>query len=234
MLSRFKFAVNKWPSLAGKFIKNTTTSFYNNEQNKILVRQFKAFKNIEGYTELEQYSKNAKNGFINYIKELKGSAYTNTNGIKRSIIENAKYTFKRSPIYLYKGLLLGTKYGIYVGYNFLTKTKPGKAILIGIGTWFSGRALYVYGTKFEKDIVIVKTFNRIGENESDGINEYMITDEDSKIYIVRNSSWYGQWWSTELWSSLVLNRRYHITGYGIRIAAFGIYPTIIFANLVDK
>jgi len=62
----------------------------------------------------------------------------------------------------------------------------------------------------------------------------MLSDEKSNIFRVRNSYWYGQFFSTELWTGIQPHKTYNISGYGIRIAAIGVYPNITHATIVDS
>jgi len=238
MLARFRGAFSKWSVESSKFLRDTTNEFMKNERNRITKKQLEMMDKTNKYSQsvkrgFEQYKASLSDGFKVYKSKIQGDIYMGVDGVRRSAVDNAKRAIKNSPLYVYKLVWLFGKYSAYVGYKFLTKTRSGKAISMGLGTVFVGRVGYVYGTRFERDIELVKSFNRLGENESDGVNEYMISDEKSRIYTVRNSTWYGQWWSTELWTSLIPGKMYHITGYGIRIAAFGIYPRVIYADLVD-
>lgn len=62
----------------------------------------------------------------------------------------------------------------------------------------------------------------------------MLVDSDGNIYGVRNSTWFGQFYSTEMWASMIEGKKYDVIGYGIRIAFLGIYPHIVQAHKIDK
>lgn len=103
----------------------------------------------------------------------------------------------------------------------------------GLGTsLISAKLGYVYGTGFEKEIKVKRTFNRIKSGSTE--NEYMISDYHHNLYKVESSFWYWQWYPTELWTSFQPNQKYKIYGYGIRIKAFGIHPIIVRSEEIDE
>jgi hypothetical protein len=53
------------------------------------------------------------------------------------------------------------------------------------------------------------------------------TDENGIIYEVGNSLPYLHFTSAEIWNKLEVNKKYAVTGYGLRIAFLGFYPNVI-------
>ena len=214
-LNDIKQKINSWVWSTKNFVQSTSKDFYLKEKDRF---------NKQGSAAYEGISKLKQNMADNLSK--------NSTSYKNGVFDAVKYTIKQTPRV---GLQLGwyaSKYGLYFTNVLLNKTKVGRYAKGGVILGCIGRVSYVYGTYFQQDIEIKKVFHRIGENESDGVNAYMVSDNNSKIYGVRNSTWYGQWWSTELWTSLIENNKYHVSGYGIRIAMFGIYPNIVHAKMI--
>ena len=159
---------------------------------------------------------------FNRYKQFKTNSY---NGLINGI--------KNTPSFMGKTTWTGIKFGGFLTKQFL-KTKPGKYTQVLIGSYFLTRSLYVYGTHFERELVLDKVFMRIGENGYDGKNEYMIADQHNRIYSVCNSPWYLQFYSTEMWTGLHSGKKYKAHGYGIRFAAWGIYPNIVHISPINK
>lgn len=119
-------------------------------------------------------------------------------------------------------------------FKVATRTRVGRYLLSLGALGFTLRASYVYGTSFHREIEVKKTFWRYGENEADSVNEYMLADAKGNIYGVRNSTWFGQFYSTEMWAGMIEGKKYDVIGYGVRIAFLGIYPHVVQAHAVDK
>ena len=113
------------------------------------------------------------------------------------------------------------------GFNYTSSTRPYRYAKWGLIMTVVGRLGYVYGTRFEKDITVSKSFHRLKERKGNPINQYLISDEHHLLYEVTSSFWYLQWFPTELWSSFNDHKRYHVQGYGIRIRRLGIHPKIV-------
>ena len=229
----FTGILKKWSTDSSQFVQDKSKEFYLYEKQKFKETGSKAYEGMEYYKKnmyrnVSDYKKNIDKGTAAY----KQGIHSNINYAKRSSYDALKYTLKQTPKAGLKLGWYGGKLGWFLTNAFLNKTKYGRYLKIIACTAIVGRTSYVYGTYFESDMMIRKTFHRIGENESDGVNAYMISDDRSRIYGVRNSTWYGQWWSTELWTSLLENNMYHVYGYGIRIAMLGIYPNIVHAKII--
>lgn len=117
--------------------------------------------------------------------------------------------------------------GLRVGHQWLATTRPYYYGRIGLAIALIGRLGYVYGTKFEKQITVTRSLNRIAEKNGIPKNEYLISDEKHNLYQIRSSFWYWQWFPTELWTEFHQGDTYLVTGYGIRIKSLGIHPVIV-------
>ena len=85
--------------------------------------------------------------------------------------------------------------------------------------------LYIFFTKFEKEITIDEKYTYGGN----GINQ-SISDKENNIYVVRNSMFYLHWESLEVFNNMDTNNRYKISGYGIRVPVLGMFPIIVKAK----
>jgi len=88
--------------------------------------------------------------------------------------------------------------------------------------------IYSYVTKFEK-IITVKEVNNLYIYKSNG---NFISDTENKLYKISNSVFYLFFTSTELYDKIDANKRYKITGFGLRIPILGLYPQIINVELI--
>ena len=233
-----KNIVQKWSNDTSKFVQDNSKEFYLKEKDKFNKTGSKAYEGIQYfkknmYDGINSYKDGVAKNVSSGVNSYKEGIHSNINHAKRSTYEALKYTLKQTPRVGAQLGWYGGKFGWFLTNAFLNKTKYGRYLKIAGALAVVGRTSYVYGTYFEEDMIIRKTFHRIGENESDGVNAYMISDDKSRIYGVRNSTWYGQWWSTELWTSLLENKQYHVSGYGIRIAMLGIYPNIVHAKIIS-
>lgn len=148
--------------------------------------------------------------------------------------EGTKFHIIRSPIYAIKGAWKVGRFGLFVGNKFLWYTPPGRWLRAVGSIYLVGRMGYVYGTGGHEIITIAHKHNRIGDdNEAESDNEYLIQDEKGRMFKVRNSFWYRQFLSTELWSSMREGHRYRVTYYGVRLAWRGIYPSVVQAERIN-
>lgn len=191
---------------------------------------------MDYFNQFREGFKKARNEFmkkeqdaIKYIKDhriTKDKFSKHMNDIKKTSKDTMKYQLKQLPYYTYVVTRTGIKYTYFIGKHAL-RTPPGRYIK-GIGlTYFLGRSIYVYGTHRHKDITVNHKFWRYDDNDMDSKNGYMISDDNGNIYGVRNSIWFLQPYSTELWSEFKENEKYELCTYGIRLAALGIYPNIV-------
>lgn len=117
-------------------------------------------------------------------------------------------------------------------YHWVARTRIYRVGRWGILAAAVSRLGYVYGTGYEKDILVAKSFNRLREKRNGVENEYLIADENHRLYQVVSSFWYWQWFPDELWSSLKEGQRYHVKGYGVRIRRLGIHPRLVKAKKI--
>ena len=217
-MEKFNIFVNivkKWSQDTSNFVQDTSKEFYLREKEKFNKSGSKAYEGIQHYkNNMYDSAAGYKDAVSKTSSGYKDGIHSTINHAKRGTYKAAKYTLKQTPRVGLKLGMYGGKLGWFLTSSFLNKTKYGRYVKLAAGTIILGRTSYVYGTHFEKDMMIRKTCHRIGENESDGVNAYMVSDDRSRIYGVRNSTWYGQWWSTELWTSLLENKKYHVSGYG--------------------
>lgn len=96
-----------------------------------------------------------------------------------------------------------------------------------------GNAAYVYGTRFEKDITVSRTFNQLKETNGQVKNQYFVADDQRKLYQVKSSLWYLQWWPDELWADIKEGEQYHVMGWGWRIHKFRLHPRIVSAIRIN-
>ena len=92
--------------------------------------------------------------------------------------------------------------------------------------------VYTYFTKFTVIITVDKTYSSLeSENYSrHGSNIHktlMVNASNGKIYEVDNSVLYWKWNREEEWAKLHKGKKYKITGYGIRVGLFTMYPKIL-------
>ena len=85
--------------------------------------------------------------------------------------------------------------------------------------------MYIFFTKFEKEITIGEKYTYGGN----GISQ-SISDKENNIYVVRNSMFYLHWESLEVFNSMDTNKRYKVSGYGIRVSVLGMFPIIVKAK----
>lgn len=96
------------------------------------------------------------------------------------------------------------------------------AMLIGGPMW------YTYGTDFERDIVITRTWTNVTGGGDAGVKQvYMIADAEGNSYKVADSMFYWQFRSTDLWNGLEEEERYRIRAYGWRVGFLSMYPNVI-------
>ena len=88
--------------------------------------------------------------------------------------------------------------------------------------------MYSYATYFTKTITIKEKESL--KNGKYGQN--VVADTDGNIYSISNSIFYGFYTSTELYTKIVENQKYQVTGYGYRIPFLGLFPCIISVKVV--
>jgi hypothetical protein len=192
------------------------------------------------WSQIKDLTKSAYEKVHQETDRYKQYSQKNYQNIKSSIgdtsdrLTNAtKYHIKHSPIYGFKLIRIGGYY-MWQLVKIGGKTKFGTAIKMTIGCYFLGRATYVYGSQFTRDVTIERTFQRFGEDESDGINGYMFSDSKNRIYRVTNSPWFFQFYSTEMWADIKEKTQYHVRGYGLRLPALRIYPNVVHIEPYDE
>ena len=85
------------------------------------------------------------------------------------------------------------------------------------------KAIIAYSTKFTKTITIKNlSYYKGGKT---GYN--LVEDETGTIYNVQNTVFYLFFQGAELYASLEENKKYNITGYGLRVPFLNWYPHII-------
>lgn len=83
--------------------------------------------------------------------------------------------------------------------------------------------VYVFKTKFTRDIIVQEKYQRIEE----GRHVYMVVDAKNNHYCVRRSLLFWSLYPAENWQFLKQGKIYKITGYGIRCGILNIYPNIV-------
>lgn len=117
--------------------------------------------------------------------------------------------------------------------KFIARTKVvrwGRNALI-LGT--IGKICYVYGTYFEREIEVSRTFNQLKETNGQVRNQYFIADSQKRLYQVVPSLWYWQWWPDELWADVKEGEKYNLQCYGWRIHKLRLHPRIVHATRID-
>ena len=97
-------------------------------------------------------------------------------------------------------------------------------ILVGI---LLVNVLYVYLTRFERVITIVEKYHYAQGGGRYGLLNNTVIDENGKVYRVANSWLLLEFRSAEGLLSAKPNQKYKVKGYGIRIPALQIFPTIV-------
>ena len=85
-------------------------------------------------------------------------------------------------------------------------------------------AILACTTKFTKTITVKKLSYYKGSSRS-GYN--LVEDETGEIYNVQNAIFFLFFQGAELYASLEENKKYNITGYGLRVPFLNWYPQII-------
>jgi len=83
--------------------------------------------------------------------------------------------------------------------------------------------LYSYSTYYSRDI----TIKQKNTYSSGRYVRNTFTDENGNVYEATNSLPYLHFTAAEIWSRIEVNKKYSVTGYGLRIAFLGFYPNII-------
>ena len=65
-------------------------------------------------------------------------------------------------------------YAIKSSYRVLSKTRGYRGLRLGLIFGITSRLAYVYGTSFQKEITVTKSFHRLQEKNNKLVNEYMI------------------------------------------------------------
>ena len=86
--------------------------------------------------------------------------------------------------------------------------------------------IYVHTTGFEQEITVKDKYLRVGGDSAGISHTFMVSDKNNKQYAVSNTIWQLQFYSTELWSSLEINKTYNVKAYGIRFGFFHLFPNI--------
>ena len=97
------------------------------------------------------------------------------------------------------------------------------SIVLGFGLIAGCSAVYTFGTRFNKQIIIKKKYI----TQSDGFSNYMVTDHIDNIFRVSKSFWLWKFDNAETWNLLEKNQSYYIEGFGRRIPFLHMYPHII-------
>jgi len=83
--------------------------------------------------------------------------------------------------------------------------------------------LYSYSTYYSRDI----TVKHKNTYSSGRYVRNTFTDENGNVYEAAISLPYLHFTAAEIWSGIELNKKYSITGYGLRIAFLDFYPNVI-------
>ena len=83
--------------------------------------------------------------------------------------------------------------------------------------------LYSYATYYSKSI----TVKQKNEYSSGRYIRNTFVDEDGNVYEATNSLPYLHFTGAEVWNKIEVNKKYAVTGYGLRIAFLGFYPNVI-------
>ena len=205
----------------------------------------------KNFTQTKSYINTQTTNWYNhsskYLADQQKIVSDTTDGYKKRVyasIHNrwvdCKTAIKHSPRFAGRMAYRGTAFGIYLGKNFLFHTPPGRWIRWATFGYLGCRALYVYGTGGNQDVVIVKSFWSHGDNDGDGKNLYKISAKKSltngrnEIFEVRNSPWYLSFTSTELWAEMNEGERWNITYYGVRYRPWGIYPSVVRGHRISS
>ena len=117
------------------------------------------------------------------------------------------------------------------GFRWFGRTRLFRWTRAGLVLGVIGKGCYVYGTQFEKEIEITKSFNQLRETSSGVHNTYFVADQNKKLYQVVPSLWYWQWWPDELWAFMKEGQTYKVQCYGWRIQKFRLHPRIVSAEI---
>jgi len=118
--------------------------------------------------------------------------------------------------------------GLKNAHNGLAQTRPYFYGRLGLATVILGRIGYVYGTRFEREIKVTKSFHQLKEDLHGHTEyEYFVADKRHDLYRVTASWWYFQWYPRELWASLHENEKYRVVCYGFRSRKLKIYPNLV-------
>ena len=86
--------------------------------------------------------------------------------------------------------------------------------------------IYAYSTNKYEKINIAKKY----EITRNGFTDFMIIDNKERHFNLNNSFWYNKWDTIEDWYKIKENDELDIKYYGLRIAIFGVFPTIVKCN----
>jgi len=117
--------------------------------------------------------------------------------------------------------------------QWIAKTKVVRWGRNGLILGTIGKVMYVYGTYFEREIEVSRTFNQLKETNGQVRNQYFIADNQKRLYQVVPSLWYWQWWPDELWADVKEGDRYHLQCYGWRIHKLRLHPRVVHATKID-
>jgi len=131
-----------------------------------------------------------------------------------------------------------------LSYKWIVGTRTVRNIRAAAILGIIGKAGYVYGTYFEREITVTKSssdeigangsksrsFNQLRETSSGVHNTYFVADQEKRLYQVVPSFWFMQWWPDEMWAFMKEGETYKILGYGWRIQKLRLHPRIALAQ----
>lgn len=191
---------------------------------------------------LEQFINKIKAEYINKISfgDFKNVAKNQMDSLKdvtKQRLEDMKKTshkVSKDSVRTVFSTLGKVGYGIgslgwYLSKIYLNNTRAGLYTKILAITYFTGRAGYVYGTKHTETVIVDKMWTPNSNTETD---EYMMSTNKGKVYILKNSPWYLQYKSAEIWAKMRKGESYQITSYGLMFPLVNIHPRIVRAKQI--
>jgi len=113
--------------------------------------------------------------------------------------------------------------------NFLLNNPLGWALIAFVALTVLN-FLYYFGTRFQKSVMVKKTFN-IYKKNGKGL---MFEDTNNQTYRVSNLWFKGEFDSMEDWNLLQPGQQATIEGYGYRVPMLGMYPNVYSVQVSKK